>query len=92
MGIHKYLCLAKMLGVGEEQVTLHHAVWISQISHRPGSPARGEGFPCCLCGFREALLAGKPEPCFWSSDTSGEILHMTLTRCQHFLSLGSRGL
>ena len=89
MGICKYLCLARMLGVGQEQVTLHHAVRMSQISCSQAPLPEGKGFPCCLPGSREALLAGKPEQCcwvtaHWSSNTLGESLHVTSTRCQHF--------
>ena len=78
-------------------MNLHHAGRMSQISRHLAPLPEGPRGTRCPRGSREALLAVKPEQHFWvtdsvlSSNTLGEILHVTSTRCQHFLSLRSRG-
>ena len=48
---------------------------------RPGKP----------CWMASQSSVSRRQTVRWSSNTLGEILHMTSTRCQHFLSLRSRG-
>ena len=48
----------------------------------------GPGKPSWLAS--QSRVSGRQTAC-WSSNTLGEILHVTSTRCQHFLSLRSRG-
>lgn len=65
------------------------ATWLPYRRGPEGLAARvGPGKPCWLASQSSV---SRWQTAHWSSNTLGEILHVILTRCQHFLSLRSRG-